>query len=317
MRALSCALVAGLFGGVPAAARDVSAAAAGMRVARLLTDIRQDARRSWKRQRWDWSAADATGPGAPAPIADDVLLRLLGRRQNAKAGIDAYVRWRLLQHAADLGSAEPDLLAGVLAARPRIVPLPRRARPRATAARRGPRPDFVTLPEALDQARRRRPRGPGRTNPTVSVATTGAVLTANGAVDPTDPRYVTATVEAARADLMALRRVRTFENQAVLRFRDALVEALPPERGVHLLAAMQDAADRIAADEPSHAGSVQRALAAAADPRLRLSAPMRAAMLDFIGKLSALRGPGGAAMAPDQLEVLAARVRGAPRLVDP
>jgi hypothetical protein len=83
-----------------------------------------------------------------------------------------------------------------------------------------------------------------------------------GTVSP-DGRYVTASINAASANLVRLRRIQQTANRPVAVFRDALTEALPMDKGVRLAAMLKDTWDRIEAGDKSYEQSADRLVRAA------------------------------------------------------
>lgn len=233
----------------------------GLATAKILADIRRDAARCRANRNWDLQA-DRKSTGAFVP--NDVLIRLLGRHLNSDTSVDAYIKWRLMAFEPDLARATTADLKSVVKALPRI------------AARRVPRIQLNAPPRQAVQTKISRQTSvatgqqPGNAgfDPTLSVVNSGSRVGVTPVVSPHDPRYVTISTGASLGRVDRIRRIPVIFNIPVMRFRTALVDAMPPEGGLRLMFAMQDAADRIAAGDFSFDAAARRVVTESQDPAI-------------------------------------------------
>ena len=230
-------------------------------IGRLMWSIRSEARKALKDQQWPQAEGHVVDqPTRQSKIDDAALLRLLQRRHDSNPSIDAFMRWRLMSFRPNFTQASDDDLRKLVASMPKIRRQPRPQPPKPNL-RRGEGGGGVSLRlqnrRTISNTGRRRV---GRANSRLSVGTSGVSLGVGGAVNPNNPRYVLATVEASNARLDRLRQVSQFRNVPVLRFRDAIVDALPADSGAKLIGAMQDALDRIEAGDLSFGTAVDRVM---------------------------------------------------------
>ena len=252
----------------------------GLATAKILSDIRRDAARCREKRNWDLQE-DRKNTGASIP--NDVLIRLLGRNLHPDTSVDAYIKWRLMAFDPDLSRTTTADLKRLAKALPTI------------AARRVPRIQLNAPPRQAVQAQIGRQTsiatgqqsGNAGFDPTLSVVNSGASVEVTPVVSAHDPRYVTMSTGASLGRVGRIRRIPVIFNVPVMRFRTALVDAMPAEGGLRLMFAMQDAADRIAAGDPSFHTVAQRVVTESQDPAIAaLDAQQRNTLRDLALQLA-------------------------------
>ncbi len=160
---------------------------------------------------------------------------------------------------------------------PKLVPQPRGEAPAAAPPPGGPRMrvgrqraiisdvDVVPGGRALD--------------PQVSTITEGTSIGGGPAIP---------SVKSANAKLSRRQKRVDFENQPILDYREAFIDALPTTNGIRLAEVMRDAGERLATGEPSFQDAVDRMLDESADPSMKLSKANRRELIraaKAIGKI--------------------------------
>lgn len=226
-------------------------------VARAVSELSAEAARSWD-DRGDWPTLESDfARRAEYSLTGFEVLAALGRRLHEHPAMDAYIKWQLLSLTPDLEGARTHHYQNILHGLPAMVPAPTPQLP----PRPGQQPGGLTLGMQRAAVVDSVPvPGTGARRPKLGVITSGVGMTAQGTIDPYDPRYVRVTAETVQTQLVEDRQ-RTFRlNEPALLYRDRVVGRMPLEGGVRPLAMVTDLRQRLDAGHPSTGKAAQRYL---------------------------------------------------------
>jgi hypothetical protein len=257
-------------------------------ISQVLVALSREGREAWDKDKsWPTTKSDFAQRRKWKLTSDEVLVAL-SRRLNPEPAVDGYVKWQLLSFLPDFkaAAAEGEIMRGILTTMPRLTPQPEPQMPEATAPSLGMSVETMSTPgPGAGQVQTTVPPGTSRLGVVSSGTTLRGGTSANtGGVTP-------AMISAAAADHSKARKAATAANVAPLRYRDALVAALPEEGGTRLAGMLKDTWDRIAAGDPTYSAAVDRVVAACQKlkPDSPIPATVRASLAEDAEKFRDLK----------------------------
>jgi hypothetical protein len=219
----------------------------------VISALKQEGTDAWRKgEPWPRSAPDfAQDKGWTLPA--DAVVRGLTRRLDAEPAVDAYIRWQLLSFLDSFESLSTANLEriGNTAPKPLSQPVVREE----WLAVSGPGQAFIAISRQTAYVRNVRPvvgTGAVGLNPEIGIVQSGVVLEAEGSTKS----YIT-VIHEANEKLESQRAKVNRANEAILRYRSDLLARMPDAGGMRLAMIIKDAADRVAAGDPSAAQAAE------------------------------------------------------------
>ena len=264
----------------------------------VISSLKKEASDAWRAgQGWPRNEPNFAMEKSWLLPREDVA-RGLTRRLHPEPAIDAYIKWQLLSFADDLNQLDGALLHRIADTAPK--PLPQPVVRQEWLAISGPSRAYIAIARQVTYVRNLRPvvgAGTVALVPELGVVSTGTVLDAEGSTRS----YIT-VLQQANEKLQAERSAVSRANDAILRYRQALLSRVPQAGGLRLAMRIKDLGDRIAAGDPSTEQAADELLEASDSLPADLPPRTRRILAGWVRELGQMRTTVHDSVAPGKRE---------------